>query len=69
MAAVPHLAEDRQVPKTTWQPLDTKPLGKADSAARSPSFYLTNPIARASTVMAELDANAKARETAKIAAE
>ena len=32
-------------------------------------FYLTNPIARASQLMAELSANAKARAEAPIAAE
>ena len=32
-------------------------------------FYLTNPIARASSVMAELSAMAKARAAAPIAAE
>jgi NADH-quinone oxidoreductase subunit G len=32
-------------------------------------FYLTNPIARASSLMAELSANAKARRTEALAAE
>jgi NADH-quinone oxidoreductase subunit G len=32
-------------------------------------FYLTNPIARASQLMAELSANAKARKTEALAAE
>ena len=32
-------------------------------------FYLTNPIARASSVMAELSAGAKARNNSKVAAE
>ncbi|KAJ55559.1 NADH dehydrogenase [Actibacterium mucosum KCTC 23349] len=69
VAAVPHLAAIDQVPENTWTPLDTKPLKKAGLGTAMTSFYLSNPIARASTVMAELDANAKARETAKVAAE
>ena len=32
-------------------------------------FYLTNPIARASELMAELSANAKARRARPVAAE
>jgi NADH-quinone oxidoreductase subunit G len=32
-------------------------------------FYLTNPIARASSLMAELSANAKARVETQVAAE
>jgi NADH-quinone oxidoreductase subunit G len=32
-------------------------------------FYLTNPIARASSVMSDLSANAKARANSKLAAE
>ena len=32
-------------------------------------FYLTNPIARASSLMAELSAGAKARRTEALAAE
>jgi len=34
-----------------------------------PSRYLTNPIARASALMAELSANARARAQTKMAAE
>jgi NADH-quinone oxidoreductase subunit G len=49
--------------------LDSEPLGKADFLPAVKDFYLTNPIARASQLMAELSANAKARKTDKIAAE
>ncbi len=69
VAAVPHLAEVDQVVENSWQPL---PLGKLASATfRNPikDFYLTNPVARASTVMAELSALEKARRAGKMAAE
>ncbi|MEP4038154.1 NADH-quinone oxidoreductase subunit NuoG [Pseudophaeobacter sp.] len=67
--AVPHLAQVDQVPENTWQLEEEGPLGKADFRNALGDFYLTNPIARASQVMAELSANAKARRAEKIAAE
>ncbi|EAQ46124.1 NADH dehydrogenase gamma subunit [Roseobacter sp. MED193] len=66
---VPHLAQVDQVPENTWQLEEEAPLGKADFRNALGDFYLTNPIARASQVMAELSANAKARRAEKIAAE
>lgn len=66
---VPHLAQVDQVPENTWQLEEETPLGKADFRNALGDFYLTNPIARASQVMAELSANAKARRAEKIAAE
>lgn len=66
---VPHLAMVDQVPENTWQLEEEGPLGKADFRNALGDFYLTNPIARASQVMAELSANAKARRAEKIAAE
>ena len=50
-------------------PLDSGTLGSGDFDAAIRDYYLTNPIARASTLMAELSANAKMRVTDKIAAE
>ena len=47
-------------------------MGKMESGALAlniTDFYLTNPIARASQLMAELSANAKARKTEAMAAE
>jgi NADH-quinone oxidoreductase subunit G len=44
-------------------------LGKAAFQSSVSDFYLTNPIARASSLMAELSAAAKARNSAKIVAE
>ncbi len=61
VAEVPHLAGIGSVPKNEWQAI---PPDAPDSGPfRNPiaDFYLTNPIARASGVMAELSANARAR--------
>ena len=66
--AAPHLAQIDEVPENDWQPLQTGKLGKATFRNAVSDFYLTNPIARASTLMAELSATAKARHQ-KIAAE
>ena len=43
-----------------WQALQVAAPAKADFRGAVKDFYLTNPIARASTVMAELSATAKA---------
>ncbi|NNK78862.1 MAG: NADH-quinone oxidoreductase subunit G [Litoreibacter sp.] len=67
--AVPHLAAINVVPENAWQPLASKALGKGAFVPAVASFYLTNPIARASQLMAELSANAKARASAALAAE
>ena len=69
VAEVPHLAKIDQVPVNEWKPLKAKKLGKAAFRNAVSDFYLTNPIARASELMAELSANAKARAKAPIAAE
>ncbi|KGM88683.1 NADH dehydrogenase subunit G [Roseovarius mucosus DSM 17069] len=67
--AVPHLKKVDQVPENDWQPLEKDALGKADFRLALADFYLTNPIARASELMAELSANAKARGAQPMAAE
>ncbi len=67
--AHPHLGRVDQVPQNGWAPLAMKPLGKADFRNAIKDFYLTNPIARASTVMAELSAMAAARVATPMAAE
>jgi NADH-quinone oxidoreductase subunit G len=69
MAAVPHLGEIDLVAENAWQPLEQGPLGKADFRNAIADFYLTNPIARASSLMAELSSMAKARSAAPLAAE
>jgi len=69
IAEVPHLAAIDSVPQNEWTPLKAKKMGKADFRNAVTDFYLTNPIARASELMAELSANAKARASAPMAAE
>jgi NADH-quinone oxidoreductase subunit G len=69
IAEVPHLAKIDQVPTNEDEALELGTLGKAAFLTVVSDFYLTNPIARASEVMAELSANAKARGEEKIAAE
>ena len=63
IAAVPHLAQVDQVVENTWTPVAAKKPAKADFRNAVKDFYLTNPIARASALMAELSAGAKARAT------
>jgi NADH-quinone oxidoreductase subunit G len=69
IGAVPYLEMIDEVIENEWLPLPAKPLGKADFRVAIADHYLVNPIARASTVMAELSANAKARAAAPLAAE
>ncbi|MEQ3625273.1 MAG: NADH-quinone oxidoreductase subunit NuoG [Celeribacter sp.] len=67
--AVPHLALIDELMENEWQPLDAGTLGDASFRGAVTDFYLTNPIARASQLMAELSQNARARHSAPIAAE
>ncbi len=67
--AVPHLAMVDELPANSGAALSQKALGKADFKSAIADHYLTNPIARASQLMAELSANAKARNAAALAAE
>jgi NADH-quinone oxidoreductase subunit G len=67
--AVPHLAKIDQVPENDWQALEIDKLGSATFKNALGEFYLTNPIARASELMAELARNAKDRATTQMAAE
>ncbi|WP_370212633.1 NADH-quinone oxidoreductase subunit NuoG [Roseovarius sp.] len=71
VAEVPHLAQIDEVPENESVALPAKPLGKSGAAFRNAvkDFYLTNPVARASQLMAELSANAKARLETPVAAE
>ncbi len=69
IAQAPHLARIDEVIENEGEALPQAPLGKADFRTAVADFYLTNPIARASALMAELSANAKARQADKIAAE
>ncbi len=67
--AVPHLGAVDVVPANEWQPVttDKKPATKATFRNAINDFYLTNPIARASAVMAELAALEKARSEKVVA--
>ena len=66
---VPHLKKIDAVPENDWQPLDAGSLGDASFSTAIADFYLTNPIARSSEVMADLSRRAKARAEAPLAAE
>jgi NADH-quinone oxidoreductase subunit G len=69
VAAHPHLADVNTVAQNDFVPLKPKKLGSADFRYAVRDFYLTNPIARASQLMAELSSNAQARDNAALAAE
>ncbi len=69
VAEVPHLAAIDQVAENDWQAERLKKPAKATFRNIIGDYYLTNPIARASEIMAELSANAKARGAAPMAAE
>ncbi|MEM8980199.1 MAG: NADH-quinone oxidoreductase subunit NuoG [Pseudomonadota bacterium] len=70
IADVPHLANIGAVPENEVVGVQaTAALSDADFAPAIKDFYLSNPIARASQVMAELSAQAKARIVAPLAAE
>jgi NADH-quinone oxidoreductase subunit G len=69
VAAVPHLGRIDEVPENGWQPLAPREPASADFRTAVSDFYLTNPIARASVLMAELSAGVLARAQAPLAAE
>ncbi len=68
-AAVPHLAGVDEVAENDWVVPKGGVIGDAPFAELITDYYLTNPIARASEVMAQLSADAKARASSKLAAE
>jgi NADH-quinone oxidoreductase subunit G len=67
--AHPHLGRIDEVPENDWQAEPAGTLGDADFRYAIRDFYLTNPIARASELMADLSRGAKARAETAIAAE
>ncbi len=69
IAAAPQLAQIDVVAENDWQPVEAGQMGSGDFVNVVKDFYLTNPIARASKLMAELSAQADARNTQKVAAE
>ncbi|MDB0011858.1 NADH-quinone oxidoreductase subunit NuoG [Paracoccaceae bacterium] len=69
LEAHPHLGQVDQISQSEWAPLKAGSLGKTTFRSAISDFYLTNPIARASKLMAELSAGAEARAQAPVAAE
>ena len=69
LEAHPHLGQVDQILQSEWAPLKAGSLDKATFRSAISDFYLTNPIARASKLMAELSAGAEARAQAPVAAE
>ena len=66
---VPHLGDIDTVAENDWQPVPRGTPGTAPFGVAVADFYLSNPIARASQLMAELSANAAARNAKPMAAE
>ncbi|PKP74077.1 MAG: NADH-quinone oxidoreductase subunit G [Alphaproteobacteria bacterium HGW-Alphaproteobacteria-6] len=69
VAAHPHLGAVDEVAANDWVRVPLQTPAKADFRNPAGDFYLTNPIARASGVMAELSALARARAARPMAAE
>ncbi|MCL4675759.1 MAG: molybdopterin-dependent oxidoreductase, partial [Pararhodobacter sp.] len=69
IAVAPHLELIDAVPENDWQATPVEGLGDASFRNAIKDFYLTNPIARASVLMAELSAAAAARAAQQLAAE
>ncbi len=65
----PHLGQIDAVPQNDWAPLALRDPARATFRNVVKDYYLTNPIARASAVMAELSAMAKTRRDTPVAAE
>jgi len=57
------------VPENAWPPLPAAAMEDGDFGPAVDDHYLTNPTARASALMAELSAAARARRAAPLAAE
>jgi len=69
IAQHPHIKGVDEVAENAWEKLPDGVLGKADFVSAIKDFYLTNPIARASQLMAELSQGAAARGEKTLAAE
>ncbi len=61
IAEVPHLGRIDEVPENAWTPVAQGDMAGGDFAGAVREHYLVNPIARASTVMAELTRLARDR--------
>ncbi len=69
VAAHPVLGRIDQVAENAWDRIPLRDPARADFRGAIKDFWLTNPIARASPLMAELSAGAAARGHAPLAAE
>ena len=69
VAAHPHLGRIDQVADNGWTRTPLRDMGAAGFRTVVRDFYLTNPIARSSAVMAEMSALAQSRGAAPLAAE
>jgi len=69
IAAVPHLGDVDDVPQNAWARIPLRDPARADFRYAVHDYYLTNPIARASSLMGELQALAKVRVEKPMAAE
>ncbi len=67
--AHPHLAVLDEVAENDWAPLPVSPLKAGELKNIIRNFYLTNPITRASSLMAELSSLSKQNGSQKVAAE
>ena len=65
----PHLNDIDMLVESDWTPEGRTDLDKGNFIYAIEDFYLTNPIARASILMSELSAQARARSSGRIAAE
>ena len=65
----PSLARIDQVEAAEWTPVEGGEVGEGVLASAVTDHYLTNPIARASAIMAELSRLAAERNSARLAAE
>ena len=65
----PHLGAIDQVADNGWTPVDLRDMGTATFRTVYKTYYMTNPIARASATMGELAALEAERASQKLAAE
>ncbi len=65
----PRLARIDQIESAVWSPVEAGAMGDGAFGSVIDDHYLTNPIARASTTMAELSRLAAERASARMAAE
>jgi NADH-quinone oxidoreductase subunit G len=69
VAGHPHLGDIDVVAENAGEALAQDQMEGGTLVSTVTDFYLSNPIARASQLMAELSANAKARNSEAMAAE